>query len=52
MACEGCAQRRKNLKRYVKTVFKGKESVHVSEKTVITEKFIDKITAKFGKKPT
>jgi hypothetical protein len=48
----GCAKRRKNLKKYLKTVFKGKESVQVSEENVITDKFVDKMNAKYGKKRT
>lgn len=51
MACVGCAERRKALKKFVKTVFKGDDkTVQVSGNRAITKKYVDRINAKFRKK--
>lgn len=52
MACQGCGERRKRLKRFVKTVFKTNKPVHVSENNAITPKYVDKMNKRFGKKRT
>lgn len=46
----GCAKRRKALKRFVKTAFKGNKPVSVPENNAITKKYVDKMNVKFGKK--
>lgn len=50
MACAGCERRRKHLKKYLKTVFKVNDGVHVPEKTGISNQFVKKMNAKYGKK--